>query len=117
MKKIIVIILLSFTSIFADEEVNLDSLYKEGIEIYRNAKASWLGNELLIKLLKQAGTEESLGGYFAYPENDGNHFIFYSKDAKVIAEAYFDSTFIIFCLNVVEISNNKFHRSLRGFKG
>ncbi len=93
MKKIIVIILLSFTSIFADEEVNLDSLYKEGIEIYRNAKASWLGNELLIKLLKQAGTEESLGGYFAYPENDGNHFIFYSKDAKVIAEAYFDSTF------------------------
>lgn len=93
MKTILIIFLLALSTSFSNEVINLDSLYKEGMTIYRNARASWLGNELLIKLLQQSGKDKALSGYFAYPKDNGNHFVFYDTTNKVIAEAFFDSTF------------------------
>lgn len=93
MKSILVLFFISLSNIFANEVINIDSVYKEGIEIYRNARASWLGNELLISLLQKSGKDKSLAGYFAYPKDDGNHFVFYDTNSRIIAEAFFDSTF------------------------
>ena len=50
-------------------------------------------NELFIKLFQQHGKDKALGGYLAYPKDDGNQFVFYDTNARVIAEAFFDSTF------------------------
>jgi phage pi2 protein 07 len=76
-----------------DIVIDIDSVYQEGMLIYRNSKSSWLGNEILIKPLQEKDLVKDLGGYLSYPMGDITHFIFYNKKNRVIAETYFDSTF------------------------
>jgi len=93
--KYILIIALFFISFNAKSEqiINIDSVFKEGMLIYKNAKASWVGNEILIKLLELNKETANLGGYLSYPKDDNTHFIFYNKEQEVVAETHFDSTF------------------------
>lgn len=77
----------------SEQVINIDSVYKEGMLIYKNAKASWVGNEILIKILELNKETANLGGYLSYPKDSNTHFIFYNKEQEVVAETYFDSTF------------------------
>ncbi len=97
MKLILILFLLSFLNIFSEEKkeiiIDIDSVYQEGVLIYRCAKSSWLGNEILIKKLQENDLVKDLGGYLSYPQGDTTHFIFYNKENKIVAETFFDSTF------------------------
>ncbi|MBA4198346.1 MAG: hypothetical protein C0459_12410 [Chitinophaga sp.] len=71
-----------------------DSIYAEGLRLYKSEMASWYGTDIF---LAKYSNRQNVGGYFSYSDGNFAKCIFFSKETypKVIGTISFDSSYKI----------------------
>lgn len=109
MKKIITFILLSISlHAFSQDLKTINAqIMEEAIALLKSEKASWYGTDLFLENYKE---QSNIGGYFSYTQDSVSKCIFFSKskEAKVIGEIAFDSTFNLETAKV-DLTERDFH--------
>jgi hypothetical protein len=96
MKKVFTLLSLMTLSItlFGQQDLGKisDSIFEEGLKLYKSEMASWYGTDIFLEKYKNM---QNVGGYFSYSDNDVAKCIFFSKGepTKVIGTISFDSSY------------------------